>query len=514
MREFVRIISFLIRGSRMNLNNSTLIIVDGIHTAKQLIWLFRLISESENVRIWNTFVQQECPVHDLSICHLIIIGSHMKLSSSITFPRCTRLFISDIMQVATSNRMNASVRLTRDFIPMSVYMQCIGRGNRDVSTDVWYYPAIFPNDLQKNRLQYPKVEVVSDFMLDFISVSVSDNKHLCRLFCTRYKVSMEKATQLFYSYAPVDLLLALNEYSQTRVRKDQVIEFKQSLNVLTALTYTVVFFSNPCNCPRMKLAVSDSNPDNVARIIGFVIIDVVNILCKYVPQVEVEDWNRLFDGEITILQIAEQIRGMITKSGSVSFNPQESHDTITCDVIAKFLNFSITYSDKIYPYFVQSLSTATFTAHTADSGESFNFIDLTTPVILPFGCIISANSSCLFPTFRISIPFIKPLPHAGGGSACHSSTERTCASGGSACHSSTERLCASGGSAHLSSERPHAGGGSAHLSSERPCASGGSARHLSSERPCASGGSAHLSSERPCASGGSVKPPTKKKPTQ
>jgi hypothetical protein len=178
------------------INESKVVIADGVKSANTIIASlkesFKQINVI-NVQFWNTFTDQECPVKDLTTCHLIIIGSHMKLSSSITFPRCTELHISDIMQVATQDGRDATVQLFRDLVPNSVLKQCFGRANRDVGTRTRYYQAIFPSDFKITRLEYPKQNEVSNFILEFIDVSVSRTPAKTHKFCFHYDLNIRQA---------------------------------------------------------------------------------------------------------------------------------------------------------------------------------------------------------------------------------------------------------------------------------------------------------------------------------
>ena len=437
-------------------NESTVIITDGLNSAKTMIASLTATFKQtgvNHVRFWNTFVQQECPAMDLSMCHLIIIGSHMKLSSSITFPRCTELHIWDIMQVASQNLRNATVQLFRGLVPKSVLDQCFGRADRDVSTRTRYYPAIFPSDFQITRLEYPKQDEVSEFILEFIDVSVSRTPEKTRTFCSHYNLTMRQAEDIFFSQLPVELLLALHRYAKTEVSEEKKEYFLKSLNVLRALAHTIAFFSDDEH--RIVKPTSLAHTSNVkfAQCVGIFVVHILNKVCGFPTEQKDSVWESRFGvSEETLEEIVLKINLSIRKDGLGPFVFSGLKEEITPDVILEAISFSRDYELSLLPFFLKHNPEFIFPTATDDDvlpEDQLDKAELRGFSILPYGILKSAGGACISPAFIISLVSMSEQPQQqceGGGSAKPQPRQK-CAGGGSAQKQPQQQKCAGGGSA-------------------------------------------------------------------
>jgi len=411
------------------LNESTVVIVDGVNTAKTIIAsLGKKFNDSKvkHVHFWNTFVQQECPVKDLTTCHLVIIGSHMKLSSSITFPRCTRLYVSDIMQVATRLARDATVQLFRGLVPKSILQQCFGRGNRDVSTQVIYYQAVFPSDFKITRLEYPKQDDVSDFILDYIDLSVSRIPAKTHTFCFHYKLNIRQAKNIFDSQVPVELLLALHKYAKREVSEEKKEDFLKWFDVLRALAHTVAFFSDDERHIVKPTALSRVSNGNFAQLVGKFVLHIMNKVCGC--QTEQRDliWvSMLGVSEEDMNKMVQKIRSSITNDGLGSFAFKSLKEEITPSVIIDAIRFSRDYEIDLLPFFLKQDPNFIFATGTDDDDvlleTQIDKIELNGLSTLPYEILTSAGGAYISPGFIISLGRIseKPQPQqcARGDSA-------------------------------------------------------------------------------------------------
>ncbi len=423
------------------LNESTVIITDGVYSAKTMIASLTAIFKRTgvtNVRFWNTFVQQDCPVVDLSTCHLIIIGSHMKLSSSITFPRCTELHISDIMQVASQNARNATVQLFRGLVPKSVLDQCFGRANRDVSTRTRYYSAIFPSDFQITRLEYPKQDEVSDFILEFIDVSVSCIPAKTRTFCSHYYLNMNKAEKIFFSQVPVELLLALHRYSNTEVSEEESEDYLKSFNVLRALAHAVAFFSDDDNLVVKPTKLNHMSNVNFAQFAGIFVLHILNRVCGCPTERIDSDWDSILGfSKEKMNDMVLKINLSISKDGLGPLVFSGLKEQITPAVILKAIQISKDYEVALLPFFLKQNPEFIFPTATDDDvlpEDQLDKAELRGFSILPYGILKSAGGACISPSFIISLVSMSEQPQQqceGGGSAKPQPRQK-CASGGSA----------------------------------------------------------------------------------
>ena len=410
-------------------NESSVVIVDGINTANSIIKSLEKTFKKDkvsNVRFWNTFVHQECPVQDLSSCHLVIVGSHMKLSSSITFPRCTRLYVSDIMQVATQERENATVQLLRGLVPASVLQQCFGRGNRDVSTEVFYFPIQFPKKFKETRLQYPKQDRVSEFLLDFIEISVKRIPYETHQFCGKYKLTIKQAESIFFSQVPAELLLALHSYSKSLVQKKDKEQFEDSLHILRALAHTVAYFSDEENRITKPANLSHVSNGNFSQVVGKYVLHILNKVCESPTEESDSMWNEVL-GISSERQsaIVSEIQESLSNDGLGSLKFSIANE-ITPTVVCKSIIFASTHKRELLPFFAKHESNVIFSRDdvSEDTENTFDEIELDELVLLPFGTLLSAGGAYLFPSF-----FMK---YGVSSSAKEKSPQQPCARGGSA----------------------------------------------------------------------------------
>ena len=451
-------------------DESTVVIVDGVNTAKTIIASLDFSFKRngvKHVRFWNTFVQQDCPVKDLTTCHLVIIGSHMKLSSSITFPRCTELHISDIMQVATQDRRDATVQLFRDLVPKSVLEQCFGRANRDVRTRTHYYQGIFPSDFKITCLEYPKQDEVSDFILEFIDISVNGTPAKMYKFCSHYDLNMSQAKNIFYSQLPVELLLALHRYAKTNVSKENEENFLKSLDILRALAHTVGFFSDDDHRVVKPTALSHVSNGNFAQLVGKFVLHIMNKVCGCPTEQPDLIWvSMLGVSEEKMNHMVQTIRSSITNDGLGSFAFNTLKEEVTPAVIIEAISFSKKHEVELLPFFLKHNPEFIFPIATDDDDDvlpedQLHKVDLMGFSMLPYGILKSAGEAYISPSFIISLVNMSEQP------------QPQCASGGSAKPHPSQ--CASGGSAkpqpqqhcvRVDSAKPH----------PSQCASGGSAK--------------------------------------
>jgi hypothetical protein len=435
-------------------DESTVVIADGVNSAKTIIASLTTTFKDKvkHVKFWNTFVQQECPVIDLSTCHLIIIGSHMKLSSSITFPRCTRLYVSDIMQVATQIARDATVQLFRGLVPNSVLQQCFGRGNRDVSTHVFYFQAIFPSDFKITRLEYPKQDEVSDFTSNIIDVSVSRTPAKTRAFSTKYDLNIRKAEEIFHSHLPVELLLALHKFAKREVSEDKKEDFLKSLNVLRALAHTVGYFSDDDHRIVKPTKLAHMSNGNFAQLVGIFSLHILNKICGCPTEKPDLMWvSMLGVSQETIKEMVLKIKLSISKDGLGPFACNGLEEQITPAVIIDAIRFSRDYEIELLPFFLKQdpefiFPTATDDDMLSETDEMDN-MELNGFSMLPYRILKSVGEAYISPTLIISLGSLSKQPQqqcASGGSA---KPQQQCVRGGSAKPQPQQQQCASGGSA-------------------------------------------------------------------
>ena len=448
----------IVKGPKQQ-NESSVVIVDGINTANSIIKSLEQTFKKDkvsNVRFWNTFVHQECPVQDIISSHLVIVGSHMKLSSSITFPRCTRLYVSDIMQVATQERENATVQLLRGLVPASVLQQCFGRGNRDVSTEVFYFQIQFPKKFKETRLQYPKQDRVSEFLLDFIEISFKRISCETRQFCEKYVLNIKQAKSIFFSQVPAELLLALHSYSKSLVQKKDKEQFEDSLHILRALAHTVAYFSDEENRITKPSNLSHVSNGNFSQVVGKFVLHILNKVCGSPTEESDSMWNQVLGISYERQsQIVSEIRESLSNDGLGSLKFSIA-DEITPTVVCNSIVFASSHNKELLPFFAKKESKVLFSRDdvSEDTENTFDEIELDELVLLPFGTLLSAGGAYLFPSFFMKYGVSSSAkekspqqPCARGGSAKEKSPQQQCARGGSAKPKSPQQQCARGGSA-------------------------------------------------------------------
>lgn len=462
MRKYIQIFTqhvckSIVKGPKQ-LKESSVVIVDGINSANTIIKSLEKIFKKDkvsNVRFWNTFVQQESPVQDLSSCHLIIVGSHMKLSSSITFPRCTRLYVSDIMQVATQNLENATVQLLRGLVPASVLQQCFGRGNRDVSTEVFYFPIQFPKKFEETRLQYPKQDRVSKFLLDFVEISVKRIPSETRQFCEKYELTIKEAESIFFSQVPTELLLALHSYSKSRVHKKDKVMFEKSLHILRALAHTVAYFSDEEHRITKPADLSHVSNGNFSQIVGKYVLHILNKVCES----PTEELDSMWQETLGILPekqsaIVSKILESLSNDGLGSLEFTIANE-ITPTILSNSIVFASKYNLELLPFFTKYESNVIFSRDdvSEDTEKALDEMELDELVLLPFGTLLSAGGAYLFPSLFIKYGVSSSAkekspqqPCTRGGSEKPKSPQQSCARGGSAKEKSPQQSCARGGS--------------------------------------------------------------------
>ena len=465
-KDFVHlVVEDIITASKL-LNESTVVIVDGVNTAKTIIAsLNKSFTKSavNNVRFWNTFVQQECPVKDLTTYHLVIIGSHMKLSSSITFPRCTRLYVSDIMQVATRIARDATVQLFRGLVPNSILQQCFGRGNRDVSTHVFYFQAIFPSDFQNTRLNYPKQDDVSDFILEYIDVSVSRTPAKTHAFCIKYDLNIRQAEEIFFSQLPVELLLALHRYAKSEVSEEKKEQFLKSLNVLRALAHTVAYFSDDERRIVKPTKLDGMSNGNFAQLVGIFVLHILNKVCGCPTERQNSDWESILGvSEEKMNHMVQGIKISIGNDGLGSFACNSLKEEITPAVIIAAIRSSRDYDViELLPFFLKHDPNFIFATGTDDddvlSETQVDKLELNGLSILQYGILTSAGGAYISPAFIVSLGRSSEKPQqpqcAHDGSAQQHPQPQKCARVDSA-QQHPQSQCARSGSAKPQSQQP------------------------------------------------------------
>ncbi len=512
-------------------NESTVVIVDGVNTGKKIIASLDLSFKRDgvkHVRFWNTFVQEECPVkdEDLSTCHLVIIGSHMKLSSSITFHNCTELHVSDIMQVARQDGRDATVQLFRDLVPNSVLMQCFGRADRNCKTRKRYNLAIFPPDFKITRLEYPKQDDISDFTSNIIDVSVSRTPAKTRAFCTKYGLNIRKAEEIFHSQLPVELLLALHRYAKTDVSEEEKTDFRNSLNVLRALAHTAAYFSDDDHRLVKPTTLSGMSNGTFAQLMGKFVLHLLNKVCGCQPELEDSNWNKILGlSEKSIHIMVQSIKLSINKDGMGFFKYNGIQEQIKPDGIIDAIAFSRKYALELLPFFLKHNPDFMFPTTAADEDDDDQEIDqlkLNGFSMLPYWTLKTVGGVFISPSFILSVgsfPEEKPQqqqyervdsakpqpqqPRQQQQQQPRQQQQQQCASGGSA-QQQPHRV--SGGSAQPQPQRQQpctrVDSAQKHPQQEK-CAGGGSAQKHPQQQQCASGGSAQQQPHR--VSGGSAK---------
>lgn len=400
----------IIEQSDTPLSASTVVICAGIKSANSIqerLSATLVKGRKLPVVIWNTFVQSECPIEDKDLpkYHLIILGSHMKLASSITFPKCCRLFISHVMQVATQNLTNSTTVLNLAIIPNSVEQQSVGRGNRDCATEAFIFPIIFPDGFEHPpRLDYPQPEPVSQFMLDFIDAKISGPAKMAQLL-EKYRISNATATSLFYSHAPIDLLLAIHSYSRIQVSKENKKFFELSINLLRGFTQACAYISNGAFQIRRNQETV-RNDTEFARLLGFFLIDVVNRIIDAPVTRSDKDWNTFFQSPVDIQKWVSEIRELILGDGLGHFRINGEPKMVTPQLLSKVLNFTRQYAPEISPFFMKEQCDKMYVMKPdEDSGKpTIGASKFCGPVLLPFGTIITGGGDPLFPMFFLELP--------------------------------------------------------------------------------------------------------------
>ena len=399
----------ILRGLHMPLSASTVVICAGIKSANCIQELLSAILVKERklpVIIWNTFLQAECPIgdNDLPNYHLIILGSHMKLASSITFPKCRRLFISYVMPVATQNLTNSTTVLNLGVIPNSVEKQSVGRGNRDCETEVFIFPIVFPDGFEHPRLDYPQPDPVSQFMLDFIDAKISGPAKMAQLL-EKYRISNATATSLFYSHAPINLLLAIHSYSRIEVSKKNKKFFELSVNLLRAFTHACAYISNGAFQVRRNQETVQ-NDTEFARLLGFFLLDVVNRIIGAPLTRSDKDWNNIFQSHVDIQKGVSEIRELILGDGLGHFRINGEPNTVTPQLLSEVLNFTRQYTPEISPFFMKEQCDKMYVMKPdEDTGKpTIGVSKFCGPVLFPFGAILTGAGDPLFPMFFLEIP--------------------------------------------------------------------------------------------------------------
>lgn len=452
----------IIEQSGIQLNTSSVVICAGIKTANNIenrLSTTLVKGQNQPVVIWNTFVQHECPIKDsdLPSYHLIIIGSHMKLSSSITFRRCGSLFICKVMQVATPNLTNSTTVLNLGIVPESVEKQSIGRGNRDFPTEVFQFPIIFPvGVVHPPRLNYPLQEAVPPFMVEFVDSTISGSSPKITTFLEKYKMSKATATTLFYAHAPIELLLAIHSYSRIEVSKENKKFFELSINLLRAFTQACAYISNGAFQIRRNQETV-RNDTEFARLLGFFLLDVVNRIIDAPLTRSDKDWNTFFQQDVDIQNGVYEITQLILGDGLGKFSFNGKPKTVTPQFLSRVIDFTRLSEPRIAPFFMK-LCTKMYVMKPDDTGKpTIGESKFCGPVLLPFGTIITGAGDPLFPMFFLEIPPVVVEKEvdglsAGGGSAVPVQvipTSRPYASGGGSAVPAqvrpSQRLSASGG---------------------------------------------------------------------
>ena len=507
-----------------NVGESTLVITDGVNSAKAMIRSLAnhfKTSGVKNVVFWNTFVQQECPVINLSTCHLIIIGSHAKLSSSITFPICTDIHISDFMKVATQDRRDATVQLFSDLVPKSVLDQCFGRADRDVETKKQYYPASFPSDFQITRPEYPKQDEVSDFILDYIDVSVSRIPTTTHAFCSKYNLKIKQAEEIFSSQVPLELLLSLHRYAKTNVSEEEKHSFQNSLNVLRALAHTAAYFSDDDHRLVKPTTLSHVSNGNFSQLVGKFVLHIMNKVCGCPTEQDDSRWESILGvSQKTMDEMVLKTKLSINKDGMEFFKYNGIKDQINPDMIIDAIAFSRKYALELLPFFLKHNPDFMFPTTAADEDDDDQEIDqlkLNGFSMLPYWTLKTVGGVYISPSFIVSLGSFQEKKPQQQQYECVDSAkpqprqpqqqqQQQCARGGSVKpqpQQQQQQQCARGGSAQQQPQQPQ----------KQQCASGGSAQQQprqqqqQQQQQCASGGSAQQQPRQPSQPqrGGSAK---------
>jgi hypothetical protein len=432
----------IIEQSDTPLSASTVVICAGIKSANSIqerLSATLVKGRKLPVVIWNTFVQSECPIEDKDLpkYHLIIIGSHMKLSSSITFSNLNLLIISDVMQVATPNLTNSTTVLNLGIIPESVKKQSVGRADRTCKTMKFILPIVFPDGFEHPpRLDYPQPEPVSQFMLDCIDARISGPAKMAE-FAVKYQMSNATATTLFYSHAPIDLLLAIHSYSRIQVSKENKKFFELSINLLRAFTQACAYISNGAFQVRRNQETV-RNDTEFARLLGFFLLDVVNRIIGAPLTRSDKDWNTFFQQYVDIQNGVYEITQLILGDGLGRFSFNGKPKTVTPQLLSEVLNFTRQYEPRVVPFFEKQCDKMYVMKPDEDTGKpTIGASKFCGPVLLPFGTIITGGGDPLFPMVFLEIPPVVEKEtdelSAGGGSAVPAQvrpSQRLSASGG------------------------------------------------------------------------------------
>lgn len=465
------VIQFL-EHSNLELYTSSVIICAGIKSANAIqerLSTNLVKGRKLPVIIWNTFVQSECPIEDKDLpkYHLIILGSHMKLASSITFSNLKLLFISKVMQVATQNLTNSTTVLNLGIIPNSVEQQSVGRGNRDCATEVFIFPIVFPAGVvHPPRLDYPPQEAVSPFMLDCIDARISGFSAKMTPFLDKYKMSKATATSLFYSHVPIDLLLAIHSYSGIKVSTENKPFRELSIKLLRAITHTATYMSNGGFLTIRRNQKTVRSDTEFGRLLGLFLLDVVNRLIGAPIERTDENWNSFFESRINIKKGVSDIRELILGDGLGRFTFNGEQSSISPQVLSRILNFTKRYETRIFPFFVKGCSKMFVMKPDDDTGKpTIGMSRFCLPVFLPFGSILTGAGDPVLPMFFLEIPHVEEndekmddLSTASGGCCAAPAqvipTLRPYASGGGsaapAIERPSQRLSVCGGSAERS----------------------------------------------------------------
>ena len=418
----------IIEQSDTPLSTSTVVICAGIKSANSIeerLSTTLVKGRKLPVIIWNTFVQSECPIEDKDLpkYHLIIIGSHMKLSSSLTFPELDKLMISKVMQVATPNLTNSTTVLNLGVIPNSVEKQSVGRADRTRKTMKFIFPIVFPDGFKHPPLlDYPQPDPVSQFMLDCIDAKISGPAKMAQLL-EKYRISNATATSLFYSHAPIDLLLAIHSYSRIQVSKENKKFFELSINLLRAFTQACAYISTGAFQIRRNQETV-RNDTEFARLLGFFFLDVVNRIIGAPLTRSDKDWNTFFQSHVDIQKGVSEIRELILGDGLGHFRINGEPKMVTPQLLSEVLNFTRQYTPEISPFFMKEQCDKMYVMKPdEDTGNpTIGVSKFCGPALFPFGAILTGAGDPLFPMFFLEIPPVVVEKEvdglsAGGGSA-------------------------------------------------------------------------------------------------
>lgn len=237
-------------------------------------------------------------------------------------------------------------------------------------------------------------------------------------FYDKYRIKMNKAIRIFNSQAPIELILAIHSYSKIKVSDKNIDFFQWSLLIIRALTQACTYLSNDgFQVKRNQLKVKTEY--HFSKLLGQFLLDIVNRLID-APLMRTNcEWNLLFKNNIDINDIVKQIKSLIYSDGIGKFTFKiKQSSSITARMLSEILTFSQKFHTGIAPFYSKMSSTIYTTKVDTDTGKStIGISKFCSPVLLPFGVLISGGGASLFPKFFLEIPLVVTEEDSDGSSS-------------------------------------------------------------------------------------------------